>query len=84
MVCRNENLRKEIINSLKLIFPSICSYKVEQELNEIIYCHNISGRSLRIWQIEIQLAIDSINKVRQMSGRMESQIEHFMECLRIQ
>ena len=37
-MCRDKTLRETLLNEVRNIFPSVCSYKLEQEVNEVIYC----------------------------------------------
>ncbi|XP_037960566.1 eEF1A lysine and N-terminal methyltransferase homolog [Teleopsis dalmanni] len=38
LACRNKTMRDDVIKVLKEIFPYICSYKIEDEINEVVYC----------------------------------------------
>lgn len=38
LVCRSEPLRKEVKANLKTCFSSVSGYKLEQDLNEILFC----------------------------------------------
>ncbi|XP_016941888.2 eEF1A lysine and N-terminal methyltransferase homolog [Drosophila suzukii] len=40
LVCRDESLRTEGLDSLHKVFPAVCSYKLDEDINEIIYCAN--------------------------------------------
>lgn len=40
LVCRNDALRTEVISDLKKIFPAVCNHKLNEYLNEVIYCSN--------------------------------------------
>lgn len=40
LVCRNDKLHDEILIDLKKIFESVISYKLDEEVNEILYCQN--------------------------------------------
>ncbi|XP_046398309.1 eEF1A lysine and N-terminal methyltransferase homolog [Ischnura elegans] len=43
LVCRSSSLRKEVLNLLESIFgTAVCSYKLDEEVNEIFYCSSIS------------------------------------------
>lgn len=40
LVCRDELLRENVLEDLKTHFCTIYSYKLKEELNEILYCQN--------------------------------------------
>ncbi|KAG8229198.1 hypothetical protein J437_LFUL001070 [Ladona fulva] len=43
LVCRSPSLRQEAVSSLESIFGSqICSFKLEEDVNEIFFCSSIS------------------------------------------
>lgn len=40
LVCRNDALREDVVRNLAKVFPATRSNKMDQYLNEIIYCTN--------------------------------------------
>ncbi|XP_063702286.1 eEF1A lysine and N-terminal methyltransferase homolog [Culicoides brevitarsis] len=38
LVCRDDELREKVIADLKKDFKAVCSFKLEEDLNEIVYC----------------------------------------------
>ena len=40
LVCRDEVLRASAIKCLKNYFPAMCTYKLDEDINEVIYCTN--------------------------------------------
>ncbi|XP_061388923.1 eEF1A lysine and N-terminal methyltransferase homolog isoform X2 [Musca vetustissima] len=51
LVCRDDTLRDQTIGDLKTIFPSVCSYKLDEDVNEIIYCtNNEKFKKLSVWK----------------------------------
>lgn len=40
-VSRDESIRENVVKSVKEVFPNICSFKLEEDLNEIFYCLKI-------------------------------------------
>lgn len=40
LVCRDEALRANALESLKKVFPSLCTYKLDEDINEVVYCTN--------------------------------------------
>ncbi|XP_071450712.1 eEF1A lysine and N-terminal methyltransferase homolog [Hetaerina americana] len=50
LVCRSSSLRREAVNSLESIFGSaVCSYKLDEEVNEIFFCSSIS-MEVEMWK----------------------------------
>lgn len=41
LVCRDEVLREKALAKLQHVFPSVCSYKLEEDINEVLYCSNV-------------------------------------------
>ena len=67
LVCRDSVLRAEIVRDLSLIWPSVLSYKLEEEVNEILFCSNNeklrSGDSKRFFNLAFKLVNDHVKKV---------------------
>lgn len=40
LVCRDEVLRANALKSLKDVFPAMCTYKLDEDINEVVYCTN--------------------------------------------
>lgn len=38
LVCRDPALRESTLRDLRAVFPSVLSYKVPEEVNEVLYC----------------------------------------------
>ena len=45
LVCRDSQLRDEVVSNVKGVFSELYSYKVEDEVNEIIYAFNSNSVS---------------------------------------
>lgn len=39
-MCRDDNLQEQVLTELRQSFRSIASYKLEEDVNEILYCRN--------------------------------------------
>ncbi|XP_023292079.2 eEF1A lysine and N-terminal methyltransferase homolog [Lucilia cuprina] len=51
LVCRDETLRANALESMKKVFPSICTYKLDEDINEVVYCTNNSKlTNLKNWK----------------------------------
>ncbi|KAM7351156.1 eEF1A lysine and N-terminal methyltransferase homolog [Cochliomyia hominivorax] len=51
LVCRDETLRADALKSLKNVFPAICTYKLDQDINEVVYCtSNKKLTNLKNWK----------------------------------
>lgn len=64
LVCRDEALRNETVRNLKKTFTSMCSYKLDEDVNEIIYCHNGAAlKSEKEWLKDMEISSKSFNKL---------------------
>ena len=70
LVCRISNSRDGIIKDLKAIFKSVSSYKLEQEVNEIIFCANYEIENEQTWRNRIE---ESANKVNRLAKKRKLQ-----------
>ncbi|XP_026468602.1 methyltransferase-like protein 13 [Ctenocephalides felis] len=65
LVCRDDNVRTNVIKLLVDIFENVCSYVMELDLNMIIYCTNTKDID---WKTKILEASETVNKLIGKSG----------------
>lgn len=61
LVCRISKLREEAINNIKDVFKSVSSYKLEQEVNEIIFCTDDAVEEKQTWRNSLEEAAKRVN-----------------------
>ncbi|XP_069674155.1 eEF1A lysine and N-terminal methyltransferase homolog isoform X1 [Periplaneta americana] len=86
IVCRVSDLREKAINNLKAIFKSVCSYKLEQEVNEIIFCTNYTFEEKVMWKSGIEDAAKRVNilaKKRKLQTENLVDVENLVKSLNI-
>ena len=80
LVCRDEELRNTVICDLKKSFNTIYSYKLDEELNEILYCQNSAT-------LKINLIEKSAHQLQAISTKCnlknDLEIEELMKTLKI-
>jgi hypothetical protein len=54
-------LRDEAITKLKAVFKSVSSYKLEQEVNEIIFCTDDAIKETQTWRSSLEEAAKRVN-----------------------
>jgi len=68
LVCRDSILRKALVEDLNKLWSHIASYKLEEEVNEILFCTNYSklktGESLKSFDQAFRLVNDHVKKAR--------------------
>nr|CAD7409038.1 unnamed protein product [Timema cristinae] len=63
LVCRMDQVRSNIISTLSSIFGSVCSYKLEQEVNEIVFCTNQGPLDQQQWRLMVEEAATKVNSL---------------------
>lgn len=87
LVCRDEELRNQTVANLKQTFKSICSYKLDEDVNEILYCHNgnaLTGES--DWLKEMEKSTKSFNKLGielKISNDDLIEVQEFLKQLKV-
>ncbi|GFG39691.1 hypothetical protein Cfor_05238 [Coptotermes formosanus] len=76
LVCRTSELREEAINNLKAIFKSVSSCKMEQEVNEIIFCTDGGIEEKETWRSRLE---DAANRVNALAKRRKLQAGDFVD-----
>ncbi|XP_030380556.1 eEF1A lysine and N-terminal methyltransferase homolog [Scaptodrosophila lebanonensis] len=86
LVCRDENLRTEALKNIKEVFSAVCCYKLDEDINEIVYCANdercktidqwkkqmgTAGRGLNAVIKEHKLATEDVLEVADFLGELK-------------
>lgn len=85
LVCRDNTLRDQVVHDLRQYFSSICTFKLDEDLNEIIYCRNLPLTSSE-WQQSLEKSAKQINTLSKKQKIDEScliDINEFIEGLKI-
>jgi hypothetical protein len=85
-VCRISELREEAINNLKAIFKSVSSCKLEQEVNEIIFCTDDAIEEKETWRSRLEDAANRVNalaKKRKLHAGDFVDVAHLVNSLKI-
>jgi spermidine synthase len=83
LVTRDDALRETVLADLRAVFPSICSYKLDEDVNEILFCTN-SALETATWRSAVEKSAKKINKFSK-SHRMRDTIdvEDFLRDLKL-
>jgi hypothetical protein len=76
LVCRISELREEAINNLKAIFKSVSSCKLEQDVNEIVFCTDDAVESKETWRNRFE---DAANRVNALAKKRKLQTGDFVD-----
>lgn len=85
-MCRISELREEAINNLKTVFKSVSSCKLEQEVNEIIFCTDDAIVEKETWRSRLEDAAKRVNalaKKRKLRTGDFVDVTHLVNSLRI-
>lgn len=52
LVCRDDELRAEVINNLKSVFKHLYSIKIEQQINEMVFAMNTVENAIFVEKIK--------------------------------
>lgn len=63
-MCRDEKLREQVLIELRQSFRSICSYKLDEDVNEVLYCRNDAAfEALPAWKSNFEIVAKNLNSV---------------------
>ncbi|XP_059608675.1 eEF1A lysine and N-terminal methyltransferase homolog [Phlebotomus argentipes] len=72
LVCRDESVREAVVKRLKSVFRSVCRYKLETDLNEILYCWNAE-----ISQGRFAIVVKEVSKeMQRIAAEQKLQFDH--------
>lgn len=80
LVTRDENLRESALNKLKEKFQTIVSYKLDEDVNEIVYCQN-GDQNMDEWNKRMELSVQNVNKMMRTQAVNEQNIIEVQEFL---
>lgn len=86
LVCRSSKLREGAIKNLKAVFKSISSYKLEQEVNEILFCTDDDIEEKQTWRSSLEAAAKRVNalaKKRKLQTGELVDVTNLISCLKI-
>ncbi|XP_055859084.1 eEF1A lysine and N-terminal methyltransferase homolog [Episyrphus balteatus] len=68
LVCRDEQLREQAVSNLNKVFTSCCCYKLDEDVNEVIYCTNDEKyKNLADWKKILGTSSRSLNSIAKES-----------------
>lgn len=84
LVCRDEKLRDQILIDLKKTFKSVVSYKLDEDVNEILYCQNIEYDGKK-WNEAMEKSAKHLNELlRKEQNHSEIiEVQEFLEQLKV-
>lgn len=84
MVCRDDKLRDNVLRDLKNTFKAVISYKLDEDVNEILYCQNVEHDTAK-WMDAMEKSAkhinDLLNKEQKSSDTIE--VQAFLEQLKL-
>lgn len=84
LVCRDDKLRESVLIDLKKSFQTVVSYKLEEDVNEILYCQNVKHDALE-WRKAMEKSVKNINDLlNKENNSLESiEVQEFMNELKL-
>ncbi|XP_052853485.1 eEF1A lysine and N-terminal methyltransferase homolog [Drosophila gunungcola] len=87
LVCRDESLRSEALDNLHKVFPAVCSYKLDEDINEIVYCANDEKyKTVEQWKKNLGTAgrgLNSAVKETKLASEDALEVAEFLSELKI-
>lgn len=87
LACRDEKLRDLVLEDLRSSFKFVCSYKLNEDINEVLYCRNDDKLdNLEKWKNCMEISANDINalgKKFEPSSDEIVEIEDFLSDLKL-
>lgn len=82
LVCRDDKLRDQVLVDLKKAFKTVVSYKLEEDVNEILYCQNIEHAN---WTQAMMKSVKNINELlsKEQNSLELIEVEDFIQELKL-
>lgn len=84
LVCRDEKLRDQVLIDLKKTFSSVVSYKLDEDVNEILYCQNVEYDTTR-WNEAMEKSAKHLNELLRKEQNYSEiiEVQEFLEQLKV-
>lgn len=73
LVARNEKLREETIDDLKRIYAFVVSYKVLEDVNEVVFC-SANEMNFNVWKSSVQECARGLNEQARAKDPAEEEL----------
>lgn len=87
LVCRDETLRASALKSLKSVFPAMCTFKLDEDINEVVYCSNNDKlTNLKNWKKFLGSSGRNLNaavKTKKLNEEEMLDVTEFMNDLKL-
>lgn len=83
-MCRDEKLRDNVLIDLRNTFSSVISYKLDEDVNEILYCQN-SEYDAKQWNEAMEKSAKYINDLLKKEQNYSEiiDVQEFLEQLKV-
>lgn len=84
LVCRDEKLRDKVLIDLKNTFATVVSYKLDEDVNEILYCQN-TEIEIEKWNEVMEKSAKHINDLlkKEQNASEIIDIQEFLNELKV-
>ncbi|XP_031632112.1 eEF1A lysine and N-terminal methyltransferase homolog [Contarinia nasturtii] len=84
LVCRDEKLREKVLVDLRSTFSSVVSYKLVEDVNEILYCQNVAYDGKK-WNDAMEKSAKHINELLQKEQNYSEiiEVQEFLDQIKI-
>lgn len=80
LVTRDETLRESAFKKLRQHFQTIVSYKLEEDVNEIVFCQN-GEHDIYEWKKRMEQSVQNVNKVLSAHAASQKDVIEVQEFL---
>jgi len=88
LVCRDETLRAEAVANLQQVFSAVCCYKLDEDINEVVYCANDDKyKTVEEWKKQMGTAGRGLNgaiREHKLDNKDSLDVAEFLRELKIE
>lgn len=88
LVCRDETLRAEAVANLQQVFSAVCCYKLDEDINEVVYCANDDKyKTVEEWKKQMGTAGRGLNcaiREHKLDNKETLDVAEFLSDLKIE
>jgi len=85
LVCRDSLVRQELVKTLREIWAAVISYKLEEEVNELLYCSNtnkLKSAKDSEWKDSMSQAFKLVNEHVKKARKNKEELLDVEDCMK--
>lgn len=82
VACRDSTLKQKVVSSLKEHFGTLCSYKLQEEVNEVFLCIRTNNKQTEEIKCCVEAAVTKVNAISKRRKLQDNDLVNTAEFMK--